>query len=85
VQATDLTLRLLTREGCGLCRRAEDLLRDLGLAYEPVDIDREPALLSLYTEAIPVVLAGDRELCRAPITREGLLSALRAFNLKSSV
>jgi glutaredoxin len=80
----EIPLKLLTRDGCGLCHRAEALLRELGLPYDSVDIDGDPDLLLRYTDAIPVVLADGRELCRAPITREGLLSALRAFNLKSS-
>ncbi|HXH20854.1 MAG TPA: glutaredoxin family protein [Dehalococcoidia bacterium] len=74
-------LTLLMRKDCGLCDRAEGLLRELALEYDLLDIDGEPDLLPIYTDAIPVILSGGRELCRAPITREGLLSALQSLNL----
>jgi len=74
-------LTLLTRRGCGLREHAAELMRDMSLEFETVDIDGRPDLLALYTDAIPVVLAGGRELCRAPITREALRSSLVAVNL----
>jgi glutaredoxin len=76
-------LTLLTRQDCGLCEHAAALMRDMGLQFETVDIDRRPDLLALYTDAIPVVLAGGREVCRAPITREALRSSLVGINLGS--
>ncbi len=75
-----MRLSLLSRAGCGLCDRAAALLSDLGVEFDTIDIDREPALLVLYDEAIPVVLAGEQEVCRAPITAQSLRGALKALN-----
>ena len=54
---------LYTREGCGLCERARDLLLELlderpGLELREVDIDADGALLAAYLERIPVVEVG---------------------------
>ena len=78
-----MKLTLLTRQDCGLCEDTASLLRDLGLDFESVDIDTRPELLARYDAAVPVVLAGEREICRAPVTEEGLRSALRTVNLGS--
>jgi glutaredoxin-like protein DUF836 len=75
------TLTLLGRSDCGLCLDAVRALRELQLEFEVVDIDAHPDLLVLYNDAIPVILEGSRELCRAPITTETLRSALNAVTL----
>jgi len=61
-------LTLLNRGGCHLCE-------DMRLALEPlaalqafelqvVDVDSDPALERRYGADIPVLLAGEQELCR---------------------
>ena len=77
-----MKLTLVTRAECGLCIDAARALRDLGLEYDVADVDANPRLLALYGDAVPVVLAGDSEVCRAPVTISVLRSALRAVNLK---
>jgi hypothetical protein len=63
-----LRLTLLSRSWCHLCD-------DMRLALEPlaalrafdlqiVDVDSDPALERRYGEEIPVLLAGEHELCR---------------------
>lgn len=47
---------LLIRQGCGLCEEARRGLEALGLPFETQDIDRAPALFSLYTFRVPVLL-----------------------------
>lgn len=76
-------LTLLTRAQCGLCDHAAEALRDLGLPFETIDVDQDSRLLALYNEAIPVILDADREVIRAPITKDGLKSALRDINLST--
>jgi glutaredoxin len=78
-----MRLTLVTRKRCHLCDAAAADLRALGLEFDEVDVDSEPELLALYDHAVPVVLAGGRELCRAPFSRQDLLSALRAVSLGS--
>jgi glutaredoxin len=74
-----MKLTLLSRGDCGLCEDAARALGGLGLDFEVVDIDTRPRLLAAYGDVIPVILAGDREVCRAPITRDSLRAALQAF------
>jgi hypothetical protein len=63
-----LRLILLSRSWCHLCD-------DMRLALEPqialrdfdlqiVDVDSDPALEQRYGDDIPVLLAGEQELCR---------------------
>jgi len=48
-------LVLVTREGCGLCERAEQALWTLGVPYVRREVDREPEL-SPYGLRVPVLL-----------------------------
>ena len=58
-------VRLLTRPGCHLCDDArtvvEAVCRDLGVAWDEVDITTDPALLAAYVEQIPVTLVDGRQ------------------------
>ncbi len=71
-----MRLTLLTRRDCHLCQEAAALLQKEGIEFEAVDIDLDASLTRLYDEAIPVILSGDREVARAPITRESLRRGL---------
>ncbi|ALJ91866.1 glutaredoxin family protein [Thermus aquaticus] len=68
-------LVLVTREGCGLCEKAERVLWTLGIPYVRRDVDREPELRP-YSFRVPVLLwetgevllegaFGEKELLRA--------------------
>jgi hypothetical protein len=61
-------LTLLGRAWCHLCDDMRNALRPLAakqpFELEVVDIDGEPELERRYGEDIPVLLAGDTELCR---------------------
>jgi glutaredoxin len=48
-------LVLVTREGCGLCEKAERALWTLGVPYVRRDVDREPNLAP-YAFRVPVLL-----------------------------
>jgi thioredoxin reductase (NADPH) len=60
-------LTLYSRYGCHLC---EDMLQALarlqpllGLHYTVLDVDDDPELVKRYGDRVPVLLAGDTELC----------------------
>ncbi|SIN84310.1 Glutaredoxin [Singulisphaera sp. GP187] len=54
-----LRIRLYTRDQCGCCHKALDLLKDyqrrLQFALEAVDIDGDPALRERFNIEVPVV------------------------------
>lgn len=60
-------LTLYSRRGCHLC---EEMILDLELArrgrdwtFDVVDVDGDAALAARYGERVPVLTAGERELC----------------------
>jgi hypothetical protein len=61
-------LTLYGRAGCHLCERMRaelaPLEAELGFVVEEVDIGSDPRLGARYGAFIPVLGAGDRELCR---------------------
>jgi thioredoxin reductase (NADPH) len=69
-------LTLLTRAYCHLCDEMRDALepiaRSSGATVEEVDVDSQPALEARWGEHVPVLLAGDRELCRHRLDRAAL-------------
>ena len=69
-------LRLLGRKDCHLCEVARLDLDSIGAPYELIDIDTEPKLVSLYDNAVPVLLDSDRELLRAPMSRRDIEEAI---------
>ncbi len=58
---------MLSREWCHLCHDLLDALRhlqgELGFEVEVLDVDAFPELEAEWSEKVPVVLAGGRELC----------------------
>jgi glutaredoxin len=58
-----------TREGCGLCRRAEELVRReaRGCEVRTVDIDRDPVLRERYTVRVPVVTVDGVEVAELEV------------------
>ena len=46
---------LYSRPGCHLCDHAREALERAGIAFDEVDITRDPALLADYGTVIPVV------------------------------
>jgi hypothetical protein len=47
-------------------------LRSLGIAFDEIDVDADPRLDELYGESVPVLLAGEVELCRHRLTPEAV-------------
>lgn len=61
-------LTLYTRYGCHLCEDMLLLLNDfadeLHIEVALVDIDNDLELKARYNDAVPVLMTGDREICR---------------------
>ncbi len=61
-------LTLLVRVYCHLCDDMRDALAPLaarfGWAIEEIDIDADAVLEKRWGDSVPVLLAGERELCR---------------------
>ena len=64
-------LTVLSRPGCHLCEEAVEALeprcRAHGIRLHLVDVDGDQALRDRYGLRIPVVMAGDSELCAWPL------------------
>jgi hypothetical protein len=62
-----LRLTLLVRAYCHLCDEMRAALAPLaaaeGCAVDEIDVDADPALEARWGESVPVLLAGERELC----------------------
>ncbi len=71
---------LYTREGCGLCDEAAEMLRtlraELRFTVREVDIDRDPGALADYNDVIPVIAVDGRVVSQAPVDEEALRAAL---------
>lgn len=65
--SADFVLTVLSREWCHLCHDLLDALRplqqEIGFAVKVVDVDAFPELEAVWSEKVPVVLAGESELC----------------------
>ncbi len=73
-------IRLMTRRDCCLCDEAKALLEvtaKKGLcSWEPVDVDRDKALLVRFGLDVPVLMLGEQVLCKHRVTSDELTSAL---------
>jgi hypothetical protein len=62
-----LRLTLLGRACCHLCDEMRETLAPLaaaaGCAVDEIDVDADPALEARWGALVPVLLAGERELC----------------------
>jgi hypothetical protein len=75
-----LRLTLLVRAYCHLCDEMRAAVAPLAAAadvrLDELDIDRDPALEARWGESVPVLLAGERELCHHRLDREALAAYL---------
>lgn len=60
-------LQVYSRAWCHLCEELlaalEPLRREFGVEVEVIDVDADPLLDERYGELVPVLMAGDTELC----------------------
>lgn len=63
-----VSLTLMFREYCSLCHAMLAALNEhpsrQQFELDVIDVDADPVLEERYNELVPVLLAGDRELCR---------------------
>lgn len=59
-----MLLTLYSRVGCHLCDEMAAGLDAMGVAYTPVDIDRDPELKARYDWDVPVLTGPAGEVCR---------------------
>ncbi len=58
---------IYTRNGCGLCEQAAEVVRQSGLNPEMVDIDSDPRLRDRYNLHVPVIEIDGRERFRGRV------------------
>ena len=61
--SADFELTVLSREWCDLLDALRPLQQEIGFAVKVVDVDAFPELEAVWNEKVPVVLAGEIELC----------------------
>lgn len=76
-------MRLLGRTYCHLCEDMEAALRPLlagtGVVLDVIDVDADPALEARFGLLVPVLLAGDEELCHYHLDEARLGAYLARF------
>lgn len=76
-------LTVLSREWCHLCHDLLDALaplrEELGLSVEVIDVDAFPELEARWSERVPVVLAGDTEICHYHLDEAALRAHFAAL------
>jgi hypothetical protein len=80
-KAQRLSLTLLVRAYCHLCDEMRGAVAPLaaaaGLELREIDVDSDPALEARWGDRVPVLLAGQRELCHYRLDRRALGAFLR--------
>ena len=73
---------LYTRAGCHLCEEAKEEIRrvraEIPFSFRSVDIDRDPALVALYNEEVPVIFVNGEKAFRYRVDAVELRKRLRA-------
>lgn len=69
---------LYSRQGCHLCDQAAGVLREFGLDFRLVDIDKDPALRARFTDCVPVVEMDGKVRFRGRVDRVLLRRLLAA-------
>ena len=66
-------LVVYTRRGCHLCEDFLEILLEVSQGLHNLDVrdvDRRPEWSDQWGEAVPVLLEGDREICRYHLDRD---------------
>lgn len=76
-----MRVTLYTQAGCGMCRKAEAMLRRISAKIQfelvIVDIDADTSAHAKYWDKIPVVVVNGEEVAAAPLNEGQLASALK--------
>jgi len=74
------SVTLLVRAYCHLCDEMRAAVQPLaskaGLTVDEIDVDADPALEARWGEMVPVLLAGNRELCHHRFDRAAFAAYL---------
>lgn len=76
-----MRLKLLSREGCHLCEDLASDLTRLEIEFDTIDVDQDEELERCFGDAVPVLMLGEREIARAPLTAASLRSTLTEAGL----
>lgn len=72
---------LYTRARCHLCEEAREEIRrvrdKIPFVFRSIDIDRDPELVSLYNEEVPVIFVNGEKAFRYRVDVEELRKRLR--------
>ncbi len=75
---------LYTRAGCHLCEEAKEEIRrvraEIPFAFRSIDIDRDPELVSLYNEEVPVILVNGEKAFWYQVDAEELRKRLQSWS-----
>jgi hypothetical protein len=75
-----MRLTLLVRAYCDLCDEMRAAVTPLvaaaGATLDEIDVDTDPALDARWGTSVPVLLAGEHELCRYRLDRAALAAYL---------
>ncbi|NMG44206.1 glutaredoxin family protein [Aromatoleum toluvorans] len=78
----------MSREWCHLCHdlvgQLQPLAAELGWAVRVLDVDADPQLEARWDELVPVVLAGDTELCHYHLDEAAIRAYCGRFPLESA-
>ena len=81
-------LTVLSRQWCHLCHELVEQLQplavELGFNFSVIDVDEHPELEELWGEWVPVVLAGETELCHYHLDEAAIRAYFTRFPLESS-
>lgn len=71
-----MDIELVGRSRCGLCEEARDTLIALGLEFDWVDVDDDPALHQTYTHRVPVLFVDGKVVAEGRIGAASVLKAI---------
>ena len=78
-----MKLTLMFREYCSLCHQMKAQLQpwqqEFGFTLEVLDVDADEALEARYNELVPVLLAGETEICHWHLDPEKLRAYLEQY------
>lgn len=78
----------MSREWCHLCHdllaQLRPLAAELGWSVRVFDVDQDPELEARWDELVPVVLAGEDELCHYHLDIAAVRAYCARFPLKSA-
>ncbi len=67
-------LFLYSKPGCSACDKFKARLDEYSIPYYLIDISQDPELLHRYGARIPVLVAGNREICEGVFDKERVFS-----------